>query len=244
VLASELFGHEAGAFTGAAGRRRGLFEQAHGGTLFLDEVGELPPRVQAMLLRVLQEGRLRRVGGESTVRVDVRLITATHRDLAAMVRSGDFREDLYYRLRGVELRLPPLRERGEDLERLLRHFLAEAGRPDLRLSPEALARLRAWPWPGNVRELRAEVGRWAVFCDARVRPEDLSPELRGAPAAAPSAAADVSAAPLAAQVRAVEIRAVRAAMARAGGNKSRAARLLGVDRNTLKRKLALLSADE
>ena len=137
VLASELFGHERGAFTGAQSRRRGLFEQADGGTLLLDEIGEVSPRTQVMLLRVLQEGRLRRLGGEQEIRVDVRVLAATHRDLPAMVAAGEFREDLYYRLRGATLELPPLRERGRDLEQLVAHFLAELGR--------AGAGERPWP---------------------------------------------------------------------------------------------------
>jgi DNA-binding NtrC family response regulator len=237
VLQSELFGHERGAFTGAAGRRRGLFEQADGGTLLLDEVGELSLMTQASLLRVLQEGTLRRVGGERPVRVDVRLLAATHRDLPALVREGRFREDLYYRLRGASLELPPLRARGADLEALVAHFL---GASRLRLTPAAWAALRAWRWPGNVRELRAEVQRWTVFCVDRVGLEDLSPELRGptpelrSPVAtlAPSASSS-----LAAAVAAAEQAAIAAAMAETGGNLSQAARLLEIDRNTLKRKL-------
>ncbi len=241
VLQSELFGHERGAFTGAVGRRRGLFELAHGGTLFLDEVGELSPRVQALLLRVLQEGVLRRVGGERPVPVDVRVLAATHRDLEAMVASGAFREDLYYRLRGATLQLPPLRARAGDVRLLVQHFLAEVGRRDLRVTDAAAAALEAWRWPGNVRELRAEVVRWTVFCDGPVRVSDLSPEVRGiAPLAADPPQGGRPVRPLAEEVAEVEARAVRRAMAACRGNKSAAARMLGVDRNTLKRKLAAL----
>ncbi|MDP2305820.1 MAG: sigma 54-interacting transcriptional regulator [Pseudomonadota bacterium] len=231
VLTSELFGHERGAFTGAAGRRRGLFEQAHGGTLLLDEVGEMPPRVQVMLLRVLQEGAVRRVGGERPVKVDVRVIAATHRDLAAMVRAGTFREDLWYRLRGATLEAPPLRERPGDLERLVATFLG--GRP-LTPTPSAWAALRAWRWPGNVRELRAEVLRWTVFCDGTVRIADLAPEIRGDAVEQPESIAQIE--PLAAAVARAERRAIAAALAAWPDNLSAAARALGIDRHTLARK--------
>jgi DNA-binding NtrC family response regulator len=183
VLASELFGHEASAFTGAGKAHRGLFEQAHGGTIFLDEVGELSPPVQAMLLRVLQERVLRRVGGERSIPIDVRVIAATHRDLAQMVAARTFREDLYYRLSGVMLRVPSLRERTGDLPAMIRAFQQDTapGR-GARLLPVTAAAMRvlaACAWPGNVRQLRSEVHRWAVFCDHHVDVEDLSPEILG-----------------------------------------------------------------
>jgi two-component system, NtrC family, response regulator AtoC len=236
VLASELFGHEAGAFTGATRRHRGLFEQASGGTLFLDEVGEMPPRVQVSLLRVLETGRLRRVGAEGDVGVDVRVVAATHRDLTA----GGFREDLYFRLRGAELRVPPLRERGTDLERLVAHFLAEAS-ARLAVAPEAWEALRGWAWPGNVRELRAEVVRWTLLCDSEVRPVDLAPEIRGLPRTTPAAAAGPEVRPLAEVVAEVERAAIDEALRVTSHNLSRTARALGIDRNTLKRKLRLLA---
>ncbi|MEZ4400885.1 MAG: sigma-54 dependent transcriptional regulator [Kofleriaceae bacterium] len=248
VLASELFGHEASAFTGAGARHRGLFEQAHGGTIFLDEVGELAPQVQAMLLRVLQEGTLRRVGGEQPVRVDVRVIAATHRDLAAMVEAGTFRQDLYYRLRGAVVLVPPLRARPGDLPAMIKAFLAEAAvgtRPrSLPVTPAAMRALAAYSWPGNVRELRSEVQRWAVFCDDEVDLADLAPEIRaaaladtiGAAAARPArAAAAVST--LAAAVHAAEQAAIAAALAAHDGKLAPTARALGIERNTLKRKL-------
>ncbi len=245
VVASELFGHEAGAFTGAASRRRGVFEQASGGTLLLDEVGELAPRVQSSLLRVLQEGALRRVGGEARVAVDVRVVAATHRDLAAMVAAGTFREDLYYRLRGATLEVPPLRARPGDVELLTRSFLEEVrarrGGRALEVSREALRALSSHPWPGNVRELRAEVLRWGVFCDDRVDLADLAPEIRSPHSpAAPPAPLPSSAEPLtlAQAVDAAERAAVAGALDACAGNLSRAARALGIDRNTLKRKLA------
>jgi DNA-binding NtrC family response regulator len=247
VLASELFGHEAAAFTGATARHRGLFEQASGGTIFLDEIGELPPQVQAMLLRVLQERTVRRVGGEQAVKVDVRVIAATHRDLEQMVRAGTFREDLYYRLRGATLIVPPLRERIGDLPAMIDAFLREAtigGRArKLPVRPESMRLLAAYAWPGNVRELRSEVHRWAVFCDHEVTPADLAPEIRGSAAARPARHAGTPAKvheTLEAAVRDAEQRTIAAALAAHAGNLSRTARQLGIERNTLKRKLAAL----
>lgn len=241
LLASELFGHEPGAFTGAVGRKRGLFELAQGGTLFLDEVGDMPLAVQAHLLRVLQEGALRRVGGESMVNVDVRLMAATHRDLQQLCREGRFREDLYYRLRGATLELPPLRERRDDIPLLVGHFLRST-KPvrALEVTPRAVQALAAYRWPGNVRELRSEVARWKVFCGKQVDLADLSPEIVGAQPAAPDHAATGRIEPLAVAVRAAEERAIAGALAREHGNLSRTARALGIDRNTLKRKLATL----
>jgi DNA-binding NtrC family response regulator len=253
VLASELFGHEAHAFTGANARHRGLFEQAHGGTIFLDEVGELPPQVQSMLLRVLEEGSLRRVGGEKSVKVDVRVVAATHRDLERMVRDGTFREDLYYRLRGATLIVPPLRERVTDILPMVKAFLQEAsvGRRSrsLAVTPSAMRQLAAYAWPGNVRELRSEVHRWAVFCDEEVGLEDLAPEIRrGKSLARPAPRArEPSRTPIAARtldevVQDAEQHAIEAALAANEGNLLRTAKALGVERNTLKRKLRALGA--
>jgi transcriptional regulator with PAS, ATPase and Fis domain len=156
LLESELFGHVKGSFTGAVGEKPGLFEEASGGTIFLDEIGETSPSFQVRLLRVLQEQEIRRVGGNKTIKVDTRVIAATNRDLQQMVKAGTFREDLYYRLSVVELAVPPLRERGDDVDALLDHFLAEFGSKDqqtYRLHPEARKVLEAYSWPGNVREL-------------------------------------------------------------------------------------------
>jgi len=241
LLSSELFGHDKGAFTGAMQTKRGLFEMAHGGTLFLDEIGELSPRVQVSLLRVLQDGTLRRLGSEKNIHVDVRIIAATHRDLAAMVQAGTFREDLYYRLRGASIAVPPLRDRIADLELLIAHFMAEVN-SNLRITREAWRVLVAYSWPGNVRELRAEVQRWHVFCDRWVRPEDLDALIVATPTALqPILPVDVH--ELATVVTNAERHAIRAALTKAEQNLSRAATLLGIDRNTLKRKIRTLAIE-
>ena len=182
VLHSELFGHEAGRLPARRAAPRTVRASARRHAL-LDEVGELPPKVQATLLRVLQEGVLRRVGGDAEVRVDVRILSATHRDLRAMVARGEFRQDLYYRLCGATPEVPPLRAHIADLPALIAAFLDEIRGPRgrrLELDSEALRLLLRYDWPGNVRELRAEVQRWAVFCEGRVRVADLAPEIRAA----------------------------------------------------------------
>ena len=171
LLLSELFGHEKGAFTGAATRKKGRFELAHQGTLFLDEIGDISPNTQVALLRVLQEGVFERVGGAEPIKVDVRIICATHRNLEAMVRDGEFRADLYYRLRGVIIELPALRDRREDIPLLADHFLskrARAGQRPLRLSRDALGSLMQHDWPGNVRELENVIRSVALFADGDV----------------------------------------------------------------------------
>ncbi|WP_242334956.1 sigma-54 dependent transcriptional regulator [Anaeromyxobacter sp. SG66] len=205
---SELFGHEKGAFTGAAARRLGSFEQVAGGSLFLDEVAELSPATQAKLLRVLQERRLQRVGSSQEIPVDFRLISATHQDLGAAARAGRFREDLYYRIVVFELEVPPLRQRGDDVVLLARRFLAQAGRElrgrEVTISEEALARLRAHRWPGNVRELQNVCQRALVTCeDGVVRPGDLPGGL-GLPSA-PNGPSEGAAAPAALSPSAEEL---------------------------------------
>jgi len=178
LLESELFGHEKGAFTGATASHRGLIEAADGGTLFLDEIGELTSAAQSRLLRVLQDGEIRRVGATTSRRVDVRLVAATHRDLEQMVRDGHFREDLYYRLEVVQIHLPPLRERGDDIPLLAEFLLDEAcnrvKRQKLRFTPEAMQALQRHSWPGNVRELRNAIERAAILADDRITPELLA----------------------------------------------------------------------
>jgi two-component system response regulator HydG len=185
TLESDLFGHAAGSFTGAAGTRRGLFEEAAGGTLFLDEIGEIGPRVQAQLLRVLQEGEIRRVGESRPRRVDVRVLTATNRDLASEVRRGRFREDLFYRLNLVEVRVPPLRERRVDIPDLVRFLLSESvrGAESLEkvMAPSAMERLLGCPWPGNVRQLRNEILRAAILTrgEGRIEAGTFTPDVMG-----------------------------------------------------------------
>ncbi len=184
LLESELFGHEKGSFTGAASLRKGLFELAHTGTIFLDEIGEMPLGTQTKLLRVLEEREFRRVGGEEEIRVDVRVVAATNRDLRDRVATGDFRRDLYHRLNVLRIELPPLRERRADIprliERFIRHFSATHDRPFLGIDPEALRILVEYDWPGNVRELRNLVESMVVLAPGRViRPEDIPPEVRG-----------------------------------------------------------------
>src|SRR6266511_4009305 len=188
LIESELFGHERGAFTGAIAARRGRFEQADGGTLFLDEVGDMPPAMQAKVLRVLQEGEFERVGGQQTLRCDVRVVAATNKDLVAEVKAGRFREDLYYRLNVVPINAPPLRERREDVPELATRFLAEAcernGRRPMRLAREALLALQAHEWPGNVRELKNLVERLAILSDGpEIGAGDVAAVLPDAPAA-------------------------------------------------------------
>jgi len=188
LLESELFGHERGAFTGAARRRVGRFERAHQGTLFLDEIGDMSLATQAKILRVLQDGWLERLGGEEPLAVDVRVVAATHRDLTAEVQAGRFREDLYYRLSAVNVYLPPLRDRGDDVILLARHFAAqvcaEVKKPPLQFSTEALEALREHAWPGNVRELRNAVERAILLGEGpSVLPADLGLESAPAPRA-------------------------------------------------------------
>ncbi|WP_166252735.1 sigma-54-dependent transcriptional regulator [Marinobacter salicampi] len=169
LIESELFGHEKGAFTGAVSARTGLIEAADGGSLFLDEIGELPAEAQARLLRVLQEGEIRKVGSTQSRKVSVRMIAATHRDLKAMTRTGEFREDLFYRLNVMQIRIPPLRERESDILVLARHFISRQGermkKPGLKLSPEAMRSMEKHRWPGNVRELENAIERATILCD-------------------------------------------------------------------------------
>jgi two-component system response regulator HydG len=231
---AELFGHSKGAFTGAVKSRAGLFREAHTGTLFLDEVGELDLRTQAKLLRVLQEGEVRPVGEDRPVAIDVRIIAATHRNLEQCVREGSFREDLLYRLKVVQLTLPPLRERSEDIEVLAAHFLHEFGRrygagPYV-LAPEVRARLAAYRWPGNVRELANAIESLVALSPADELDAKLLPG--AGESAAPPARANLDAR-LAAYERGLLVEAIEAA----DGNRTEAAKLLGIGRATLYEKL-------
>ena len=193
LLESELFGHARGAFTGAVSAKRGLFETANGGTMFLDEIGDMGPKMQAQLLRTLQDGEVKPVGGSEPIRVDVRLVCATNKDLDEEVKAGRFREDLYFRINVVTVHLPPLRERREDVPILVAHFLAKLARRERRaaaaLSPEALKLLNAYSWPGNVRELENAIERAVAVAKGNVvLPSDLPPEVGGG-AGTPAAAA-------------------------------------------------------
>jgi DNA-binding NtrC family response regulator len=232
---AELFGHARGAFTGAVRARPGLFGEADGGTLLLDEIGELAPALQGKLLRVLQEGEVRPVGEERTRQVDVRVIAATHRDLAAEVRAGRFREDLYYRLNVVQLGVPPLRERPEDVPLLARHFLARFaerfGLPGIAASDALVGRLAGRPWPGNVRELENALERLVALSP----PDGL--DLSLLPGAEPGAPGEERALPLRERVEAFERGLVVEALRAARGNRSEAARRLGISRVTLHDKL-------
>ncbi|MEZ4408908.1 MAG: sigma-54-dependent Fis family transcriptional regulator [Polyangiales bacterium] len=238
LVESELFGHERGAFTGADRATVGRVEAAHGGTLFLDEVGELTPPTQAKLLRVLQDRAFERVGGRVTITVDVRVVAATHRDLDALVAAGRFRQDLLYRLRVVEVLIPPLRVRGRDeVASLAEHFLdgfrRRYERPALRFAPSAVSALAAHPWPGNVRELEHAVERANVLAPADL----ILPEHLGlAPARVAVAAADGVVIPHDLTLDEATRRYVDATIARCEGNLSEAARRLAVGRNTLKRR--------
>jgi len=234
LLESELFGYEKGAFTGAVSAKPGRLEQAAGGVLFLDEAGEMSPLVQAKLLRVLQEKEFQRLGGTRPSKADVRIVAATNRDLSAAIARGEFREDLYYRLSVFEIRLPPLRERRDDILPLTERFLEEIGlqigRPAGGVSREARELLLAYPWPGNVRELRNALERAAILCDGGLITAShlpISVSGQGAGPASPSSLA------LPVDLEALEKRYVADALKQAGSNKSRAARLLGLTRSQL-----------
>jgi DNA-binding NtrC family response regulator len=240
LLESELFGHARGAFTGATSARRGLFEAGHGGTVFLDEIGDVGANVQAKLLRVLELQEVKPVGSNEPIRIDVRLIAATNKDLQTEVREGRFREDLYYRLNVVSVHLPPLRHRREDIPALARHFLQKYalanGKTIEGFAAPAMALLERYPWPGNVRELENAVERAvAVSRSPLLLPEDLPAHLSAppAPAAGPESAEAPSLLTLDEMTRRHVVRALEAA----AGNKKRAAEILGVDRRTLYRML-------
>jgi two-component system response regulator HydG len=233
LLESELFGHERGAFTGAATRRHGLLELAHEGTLFLDEVGEMSGAMQAKLLRALDRGEIRRLGSDRTLHVDVRLIAATNRDLVRATADGTFRNDLYYRLGVVIIEVPPLRDRPEDIPLLVEHFaeqLAEPGRRSLKIAGEAMVLLTRYRWPGNVRELRNIVERLSVLSsDGEVTAAEVALYL---PAGGPEG---IDAGLL--SLDEIERRHILKVLQRCGGNRTRAARVLGVDPKTLYNKL-------
>jgi DNA-binding NtrC family response regulator len=251
LLESELFGHVKGAFTGAHANKAGLFQAANGGTIFLDEVGELALDLQPKLLRVLQEGEVKQVGGVDTRRVDVRVVAATNRDLYADVKAGRFREDLYYRLNVIALKIPPLRDRREDIpllvDRFLRTYAQKARREIDGISESALAHLQTQPWPGNVRELQNAVERAIILSSGRVVDlADLGGQAVG-PAPTPATTARLAPAPYPFQglsLEAVERRHIEQVMQEVGGQKTRAAEILGINRTTLWKKLRLYEGGE
>ncbi|MCY1671744.1 sigma-54 dependent transcriptional regulator [Novosphingobium sp. SL115] len=264
LIESELFGHEKGAFTGAVARTMGKFEQASGGTLFLDEIGDMPMQAQTRLLRALQSGRIRRVGGREEITLDCRIVAATNRDLLPMIAAGTFREDLYYRLAVVPIELPPLRERADDIEALSRHFLANAvseGLPRRQLTPAAASLLSRQPWRGNVRELRNFIYRLALLArDEMVDVAAVEPLLAQADGAQPMRMddtpsrnpADLSDAvehwlavhePMQGQVYDMALAAFERplflnVLGQTSGNQLRAAQILGINRNTLRKRLS------
>ena len=249
LLEAELFGHTRGAFTGAVATRPGRLEQAHKGTFFLDEVGTMSPALQAKLLRVLQEREFERVGDSHTIRIDVRIIAATHSDLAKMVADGTFREDLFYRLNVIPVQLPALRERREDIPLLVQHFLRKLGPEQVppravTMSQEALRRLMAHPWPGNVRQLENIVERALAFSQGRAQIDvaDLGPEIQSGPA--PAADAETwfpdEGMDLERYIGGVELTLIKRSLERTHGNKVQAARLLNLKRTTLIEKLKRL----
>jgi len=234
LLESELFGHVRGAFTGAVADKKGLFQMAHGGTLFLDEIGETPPSMQVKLLRALEEGEIRPVGGMQAIRVDVRVIAATNRDLEAAVHAGTFRADLFYRLNVIAITLPPLRERLEDLPLLVEHFLAKYNaklKKRIReVAPEALALLLDYPWPGNIRELENVIERAVVLTRGEILlPEALPPQIRLQGKKGPAKGQGT----LEELIR----QAILKALIQTNGNRRQAARLLGMPERTLYRRL-------
>ena len=263
LIESELFGHERGAFTGAVGQVIGKFEQANGGTLFLDEIGDMPAEAQTRLLRALQSGRIRRVGGRHEIVTDVRIVAATNRALEPMIAAGGFREDLFYRLNVVPIHLPPLRERREDIGALAKHFLVQAeeeGLPRRGIDAGAVAALASRPWRGNVRELRNAVFRLALLArentiDRLLVDEALESIREIAPSEGPAGLSAALLAWIAAEQPAdgtlyhrslaeLERPLFEHALARTGGNQIAAARLLGINRNTLRKHMADLTAAE
>ena len=244
LIESELFGHEKGAFTGAAARHLGKFEQAHGGTLFLDEIGDMPAAMQAKLLRLLQEGELERIGGERPIAVNARVVVATHRDLESLVRKGSFREDLYHRIYVFPILMPPLRERLDDVPLLVEHFAAlvadQNGWKPRGFSPAAVDELMAYSWPGNVRELRNIVERVLLLTDdavdgATVRQVLSGRQLTSGPAAGSGALAD--------RVAAFEREVVLAELSAHGHRVAETARALGIERSHLYKKCQQLAID-
>ena len=247
LLESELFGHEKGAFTGATAARAGCFEQADGGTLFLDEIGEMPADLQSKLLRALEEGKVRRVGGDREIQVDVRIVAATNADIDGLLRENKFRQDLYYRLNVFMITIPPLRDRLEDLPVLAEHFLRnyqeENGGRRVGFSEAALQRMMAYDWPGNVRELRNAVHRAAILChEGEIQAEHLPPNLRGGESTIRPSGAGVFI-PTGTSIEEAEKAIILDALRAAEGNKVRAAEILGISLKTLYTRLNRYAAE-
>jgi two-component system response regulator PilR (NtrC family) len=238
LIESEFFGHKKGSFTGAVADKPGLFQSAQGGTLFLDEVADLPVTMQVKLLRAIQERAVRPIGAQAEIRVDVRILSATHKNLASMVSAGSFRQDLYYRINVIEINVPPLRERGEDIPLLVEHIVQrlarDSGVPPPHLTNDAMLQLRSYAFPGNVRELENIIERAMTMCEgAEINAGDL--QLRGIgesgePAVNPSAELDSA-------LSDVERKRILAALEQSGGNKTAAARLLGISFRSLRYRL-------
>jgi DNA-binding NtrC family response regulator len=251
LLESELFGHEKGSFTGAAGQRKGRFELASGGTLFLDEIGDVPMSMQVRLLRVLQERKFERVGGTESVDTDVRVIAATHRDLDVLIREGKFRDDLYYRLNVIRIELPPLRDRPEDIRLLAAHFcqrFARSGHPPAEISPEAMELLLRCPWPGNVRQLENAIERACVTVrDGVIRSNNLPTDVTRRPDAKHPFHVDL-ARPLPDQLTeltsAFEERYLRRALRKTRGHVGKCAKLSGLSRRSITDKIAQYKIDK
>jgi two-component system response regulator PilR (NtrC family) len=248
LLEAELFGHVRGAFTGAIGTRQGRFEQAHKGTLFLDEVGTMSPSLQMKLLRALQEREFERVGDNQTIKVDVRVIAATNSELARMVSEGSFREDLFWRLNVINVQLPPLRDRREDIPVLVKHFLSRfSPGVEMHLSQSAMRALMAYSWPGNVRQLENAVERAVALCGERTEIDvsDLPPELYSAPPAVVTPFVDFpdEGLDLPLYLGSIERDLISRALERTRGNRNKAAELLRIKRTTLVEKLKRLGAD-
>jgi transcriptional regulator with PAS, ATPase and Fis domain len=236
LLESELFGHERGSFTGAVAAKPGLFEVADGGTLFIDEIGELPGSLQAKLLRVLEDGSLRRIGSIQERRVDVRLLAATNRNLAKEVEASRFREDLYYRINVMSLELPPLRERTGDVSLLVAHFLG----PGWEVEPAALEAMERYAWPGNVRQLINALERAKILCDSEtIRVRELPREVLVTPNSSPGTVVD-----LPDDLASIQRSKIVEVLRRESGNKSKAARALGIDRRKLYRLLEKFSISD
>jgi transcriptional regulator with PAS, ATPase and Fis domain len=231
LLESELFGHEKGAFTGAIARKKGKFELADGGTIFLDEIGDMPMTTQAKILRVLQEREFERVGGTGKIQVDVRIIVATNKNLTEMVKTGTFREDLFYRLNVFNIHLPPLRERREDIPALVNHFAGSAEKA-ARISSRTMQLLLGHSWPGNIRELQNVIERADVIAEGNIEPRHLPPEIHGV-VGIPENEMVSDGKPIDERLAEIEMGLIIEAITRAGGSQVRASQYLGINQRSL-----------